>query len=545
MGTTIDELLAIAFPNPPFPIMAAVVDNQYQSLGFRPQADITLQPVDFSSSEGMRVYQRSVSLVLVVAMHELYPAIRLLIDHSVPNGGFYCELLGHAPLTSQELALVEARMRDIVSLDEPITCEMLSLAEARLTFAQQGFQDKVSLLGFTPDATIPTYVLRGIRDSFYGLMTSRTGSLRWFSLRVSDNGFILYLPQPHNPIELPPAYERTKIIRVFRDYGRWLNILGIDDISSLNSVIEQKRIREVILVSEALHERNIAALADQILTSKGTARIVLIAGPSSSGKTTFARRLAIQLRVSGLKPYALGLDDYFVDRELTPRDEHSEYDYEAFEAINCSLFNEQIVQLLHGKIVALRKYDFLAGRGYAGRSVQLPTDAILIVEGIHGLNPRLLTDELRAQTFRLYISALAQLNIDDHNRVPTADSRLLRRIVRDAQFRGYSAGETLARWESVRHGEERNIFPYQETADALFNSALVYELAVLKPFAESLLSNILPNTAIAREAQRLLTLLQWVRPCLPDLVPDNSLLREFIGGSILEDFGFQWPSSTA
>ena len=543
VGTTIGELLATVYPHPQLPIVAAVVDNQFQDLGYRPKTDITLQPVDTSSSEGMRIYQRSLCFVLVVAMHEVYPTVRLVIDHSVPNGGFYCELVGHDPLTGQELALVEARMRQIVTRDEPITCEMLTLTEAKLAFAQQGFQDKVSLLGFTPDAAIPTYVLRGIRDSFYGIMSARTGLLRWFSLGVSATGFILYLPQLHKPTELPPAYEHTKIMRVFRDYGRWLNILGIDDISSLNTVVDQNRIREVILVDEALHEKNISDLADEIVARKRTARVVLIAGPSSSGKTTFARRLAIQLRVSGLKPYALGLDDYFVDRELTPRDEQGEYDYEAFEAIDCGLFNEQLLQLLPGKIVALRKFDFNSGHGYAGKSVQLPADAILIVEGIHGLNPGLLTDEVRAQTFRLYVSALAQLNIDDHNRVPTTDSRLLRRIVRDAQFRGYSAQETLARWESVRRGEERNIFPYQENADALFNSALVYELAVLKPFAEPLLNKILPGSATTREAQRLLTLLQWVRPCLPDLVPDNSLLREFIGGSILEDFSFHWPNS--
>jgi uridine kinase len=405
------------------------------------------------------------------------------------------------------------------------------------------FQDKVSLLGFNPDAFAPTYVLRGIRDSFYGILTTRTGLLRWFNLGTSANGFILFLPQPHKPSELPPVYEHTKIMQVFRDYGRWLNILGVDDISALNRVVEQNRIREVILVAEALHEKNISDLADQIVAKKDSARIVLIAGPSSSGKTTFARRLSIQLRVSGLKPYALGLDDYFVDRELTPRDEQGEYDYESFKAIDRGLFNHQLLQLLEGQVVRLHKFDFKTGHGYAGNPVQLPADAILIVEGIHGLNPGLLVDKVRAQTFRLYVSALTQLNIDDHNRVPTTDSRLLRRIVRDAQFRGYSTDETLGRWESVRRGEERNIFPFQENADALFNSALVYELAVLKPFAEALLIKISPDAAIAREAQRLVTLLQLVRPCPPDLVPDNSLLREFIGGSILEDFSFQWPCS--
>jgi uridine kinase len=543
IGTTIGDLLARTYPNPRLPIVAAIVDKEFQSLSYLPEANITLQPVDTSSSEGMRIYQRSLCFVLVVAMHELYPTTRLIIDHSVPNGGFYCNLIGHVPLTGQELALVENRMLEIVACDEPITFEALTLPEAKLAFAQQGFQDKVSLLGFAQDAVIPTYVLRDMRDSFYGIMTARTGLLRWFSLGVSGEGFILFLPQPFMPTELPPTYEHTKIMRVFHDYGRWLDILGIDDISSLNNVVEQKRIREIVLVAEALHEKNISDLADQILARRHSARIVLIAGPSSSGKTTFARRLAIQLRVNGRKPYAVGLDDYFVDRELTPRDERGEFDYESFDAINVALFNEQLLQLLQGDIVALRRFDFKTGIGYTGKSVKLPADAVLIVEGIHGLHPGLLNEKVRAQAFRVYVSAVTQLNIDDHNRVPTTDSRLLRRIVRDAQFRGYGVEETLARWESVRRGEERDIFPYQENADALFNSALVYELSVLRPFAEPLLGAISPDSETIRDARRLLGLLQWVRPCQPDLVPDNSLLREFIGGSILEDFSFQWPAS--
>ncbi len=541
MGTSVGTMLASTMEFT-LPLVAAVKDNELVPLSYIPNRDITLEPVDTASNEGMRIYQRSLCFVLVTAVRELYPTARLVIDHSVPNGGFYCELMHSKPLSERDLASIETRMREIIALDEPITCEMLSQHDAREVFARQGFQDKVALLEYNPTATVPVYTLRGICDSFYGLLTAHTGQLQWFSLRPSSSGFILFVPQPHTPTELPPEYEHNKIMRVFHEYGEWLRILNLQDISSLNRAVDQNNIREVILISEAFHEKHISQLADEI-TTKRNVRIVLIAGPSSSGKTTFARRLSIQLRVNGTKPYALGLDDYFVDREFTPRDKNGEYNYEAFAALDAGLFNDQIKGLIEGKEVVLRHYDFISGRGYMGKPVLLPRDAILIIEGIHGLNPSLLSKEVRAQTFSIYASALTQLNIDDHNRVPTSDSRLLRRIVRDSQFRGYTAQDTLARWASVRRGEEQHIFPFQENADAMFNSALAYELAVLKPLAEPLLNALPSSNPNYREARRLLDLLQWVRPCSADYVPDNSLLREFIGGSILEDFSFILPET--
>lgn len=539
-GTTIAEILSAAGSRTSYPLIAAIIDGRLVNLSHVPTGDAVVEPVDTASSEGMRVYQRSLCFVLVVAFHELYPDVRLVIDHSVPNGGFFCKVTGRSSLTAEELAALETRMREIVLLDEPILCKELSLDEAREVFARQGFQDKVALFDDRPELRVPVCVLRGIHDTFYGLLASRTGILQQFSLTPSDDGFIMLLPQPHMPVELPPVYHRVKIMRVFRDYGRWLTILGLENIRSLNAVVDEGLIREVILVSEALHEKQLSQLADDITRRKGT-RIVLVAGPSSSGKTTFARRLAIQLRVNGCKPYALGLDDYFVDRDATPMDEQGQRDYEAFEAINSELLNAQLEELLRGESVTLRRYDFITGRGYFGKPVTLPEEAMLIVEGIHALNPRLLSARIQEQTYSVYVSALTQLNIDDHNRVATTDSRLLRRLVRDAQFRGYPAAKTLERWPSVRRGEEQHIFPYQENADAMFNTALSYELAVLKPFAEPLLQQIPSGTFMAREAARLLELLGWVHPCSAEMVPDNSLLREFIGGSILEDYRFDLP----
>ena len=534
-GTEVGAFLAVAYSDAQIPIVAALVDGTLRELRYALDRDAVVQPVDTSSSDGLRIYQRALSFVLVVAVRELYPEARIIIDHSMPDGGFYCEVQGRPPFADKELGGIEERMRDIVKADEPITCEYHDVESAKQVFAAQGFQDKVHLLGFCPWDQVPVYRLRGVCDWFYGCMTSTTGQLRWFSLRNNDPGFVLHLPRRQNPTTLPPVRDRTAIGDVFRSYGQWLNILGLEDVSSLNQAILSGRVAEMILVAEALHEKNIAALAEEIVSRGDAARLVLIAGPSSSGKTTFAKRLAVQLWANGRHPFAVGLDDYFVDRECTPRDESGAFDYEAFEAIDLELFNQQLATLMDGAAVPLAKFDFKTGRGHLGAPARLPADAVVIIEGIHGLNPSLLRGTLRQKAFRLYVSALTQLNIDNHNRVATTDSRLLRRIVRDAQFRGYSAEQTLDRWESVRRGEERFIFPYQENADAMFNSALAYELAVLKPFAEPLLRQIRYGVSAAHEAERLLTLLEWVRPCGTELVPSNSLLREFIGGSIMQD----------
>jgi uridine kinase len=536
LGTPLTAFIKAAYPDPQIPIVAALVNGELEELTFQVVTDVDVTPLDTSTNDGMRIYQRSLIFLLGVAVRELFPEVRVVVSHSVTLGGFFCEVVGRELFSQAELETIEQRMHAIVQADEPILKKRIPVGEAQSLFAQQGYMDKVCLLKYREQPDITVYSLRGVHDYFYGYMLPSTGIMRWFGLQLYPPGFILRLPNRQEPTTLPPYRDYPKLMAVFREYGRWLGILGMEDMASLNGAVQGGRVRETILVAEALHEKNISALADSI-THKRT-RLVFVAGPSASGKTTFARRLAIQLKVNGLQPFAVGLDDYFVDRELTPRDGQGGYDFEALEAINLTLFNQNLLDLLAGKPTRLPHYDFKSGQSILGDEVRLSQDAVVIVEGIHGLNPCLISAIPPEYIYRIYVSALTQLNIDQHNRVPTTDTRLLRRIVRDAQYRGYSAKDTIERWESVRRGEERNIFPYQENADAMFNSALIYELAVLKPFAEPLLLRVPRGSLESIEARRLLAFLQWVRPCEPDLVPDNSLLREFVGGSILQDWKF-------
>jgi uridine kinase len=337
-------------------------------------------------------------------------------------------------------------------------------------------------------------------------------------------------------MQLQPFRDYPKLVSVFREYGQWMELMGVRDVGALNEAISGHRVRELVLVAEALHEQRVARIAEEIAIRQGQVRLVLIAGPSSSGKTTFSRRLSIQLLANGHRPFALELDNYFVDRDKTPRDEKGDYDFESLGALDVALFNDHLLRLLEGQEVTLPHYNFKTGLREVGQTVCLRSDHIILVEGIHGLNPDLVPQIPPEVAHRVYVSALTQLNIDKHNRVPTTDTRLIRRIVRDAAYRGYSAQQTIDRWRSVRRGEKRSIFPFQEHADVMFNSALLYELAVLKPFAEPLLLQVKPGTRAYVEGKRLLAFLEWFEPLAPDLVPDNSILREFVGGSILRDF---------
>jgi uridine kinase len=367
-------------------------------------------------------------------------------------------------------------------------------------------------------------------------MVPSTGYLQWFGLSKMEEGFTLRFPRRHRPTELLPPPEYPGLLNTFRQYGDWLELLGIASVGALNDAIQAGKISEIILVSEALHERNITEIASQIAAQRGKIRIITIAGPSSSGKTTFAKRLAIQLLAQGISPFPLEMDDYFVDREETPLDEDGEYDFEAFEALDHALLEQNIQQLIYGERVQLPEYNFLTGQREAGEWVQLQAGQMIILEGIHGMNPALLAEIPESQIFRIYTSALTQLNLDHHNRISTTDTRLIRRIVRDARERGYSALQTIRRWESVRRGEKQHIFPFQENANLMFNSALVYELSALKPQAEPLLRQVPFGTTEYIEAKRLLALLEWFLPVYDQLLPDNSILREFLGDSILHSF---------
>lgn len=542
LGTTIETFFQTAYPAPPVPLLAALVDGDLRELTWPVQRDCQAAPIDLSQSDGVRIYRRSLTFLMIVAMRRLFPEVEVFVDHSLPFGGYFCETPNHAPLTEEQLRQVTAEMQRLIERDAPIRAERVPLDEAIAIFQARNELDKVALFK-TRTRHLKNYLrmynLEGYQDYFHGYMVPSAGYLRYFQLLRWGDGFILQFPRRHQPTQLLEPRHSPQLITVFREYGRWLRLLGVENVSELNTAIAEERIRQIVLVSEALHEQRISDIAGQIWARRGDVRVVLIAGPSSSGKTTFSRRLAVQLLARGLRPFALELDNYFVDREATPRDENGEYDFEALEAVDLDLFNQQLQALLRGDRVRLPRFNFKTGKREEGRLVQLGPEHVIIIEGIHGLNPRLVYTIPWERTFRIFVSALTQLNLDRHNRVPTTDTRLIRRIVRDARTRGYSATDTLARWESVRRGEKNHIFPNQEYADVMFNSALVYELAVLKPFVEPLLLQVDPFSPQRVETKRLFAFLQWFQPLTADIVPENSILREFIGGQALEDFHWE------
>ncbi len=536
VGTPLEQYVKVALGDSPVPFIAALVNGELRELTCQIWSDARVDPVLLSNSDGVRIYRRSLSFLLVTVVRELFPEAQIFVDHTLPFGGFFCRIQGREPFSVEELAQIEARMRGIIVEDAPITRERVPLNEAIEMFRSRGEEEKVQLLTRRQKDYLALYSLRGSRDYFHGYMVPSTGYLRCFALHPWPPGFVLQYPRRHRPTELLPVLDYPQLTAIFREYGQWLRLLGVESVSGLNEAIANGRIREIILVSEALHEQRIAQIADQIARQWNEVRLVLIAGPSAAGKTTFSKRLSVQLLAHGIRPFPLAMDNYFVDREKTPRDEHGHYDFEALSALDVSLFNQHLLALMRGEEVQIPRFNFTTGQRKKGETVQLSPDHIIIVEGIHGLNPRLVSSVPRERAFRIFISALTQLNIDRHNRVPTTDTRLARRIVRDATYRGYTAEETLNRWESVRRGEKRYIFPHQEHADVVFNSALVYELAVLKPLAEPLLLQVEPSSPRRVEAKRLLAFLQWFQTCGPDMVPDNSILREFTGGSILRDY---------
>jgi len=536
VGTSVEQYIKAALNDSPAPVIAALVNGKLRELTYPMRSDARVDPVFLSNSDGVRIYRRSLSFLLVTAVSELFPEAQLFVDHTLPFGGFFCQVRGREPFSAEELAQIGARMREIVAEDAPITREHVPLDEVIQMFHARGEEEKVQLLTRRQKGYLSLYNLRGSRDYFHGYMVPSTGYLRYFALHLWPPGFVLQYPRRHRPTELLPVRDYPQLTTIFREYGEWLRLLGVESVSGLNEAIANGRIREIILVSEALQEERVAHIADQIARRRGEARLVLIAGPSASGKTTFSKRLSIQLLAHGIHPFPLALDNYFVERKKTPRDEYGHYDFEALGALDVPLFDRQLLALMRGEVTQLPRFDFKTGRREKGETVQLGSDHVIIVEGIHGLNPRLVPSVPRERTFRIYVSALTQLNTDRHNRVPTTDTRLIRRIVRDAIYREYTAEETLKRWESVRQGEKRYIFPYQEHADVMFNSALVYELAVLKNLAEPLLLQVEHTSPRHVEAKRLLTFLQWFESCGPDLIPDNSILREFIGDSILRDY---------
>jgi uridine kinase len=537
IGTPVGQVLTAACAPGAAPLMAAVIDGRLRELATPLNRDAEVAPINSSDTDGARIYRRSLSFLMVVAASEVFPEAEVYLEHSAASvGGYFCEVRGREPFTQDELQRIEARMREIVAADAPITKTRVPVHEAAQLFRSRGEDDKARLVAHRQKDHLVLYALRGRRDYFQGYMVPSTRDLGVFALHAFPPGFMLQFPHQSTPTELSPITPYPKLFTVFEQAGHWLDRLGIRNAGALNDAILGGRLQEIVLVAEALHEAGIAHIAEDIAALQPRIRVVLIAGPSSSGKTTFSKRLAVQLLANGLRPFPLCLDDYFVDRELTPRDASGEFDYECLEALDVKLFSEHLLALMAGRTVQLPHYVFQTGRRETGSQVTLGPEHIIIVEGIHGLNPELVPGIPAERVYRVYASALTELNLDRHNRVSTTDSRLVRRVVRDAATRGYTASDTIRRWESVQRGEKAHIFCFQENSDAIFNSALVYELAVLRPYAEPLLLQVRPDTPEYVEANRLLSFLQWFRPALPDVVPDNSILREFIGGSILQSF---------
>jgi len=518
------------------PIVGAIVNGELRELTYPIKMDASVRPVTMGEADGMRIYRRSLTFLLETAFDHLFPGAVLTVDHSVASGGYYCQVSDRPSLSLDELAQLQAHMRELVEADLCFQRQEMPLNEASEYFKSIKAEDKVRLLAHRRKNYLTIYQLQDHKDYHHGYMVPSTGYLKWFGLTPAGEGFTLRFPRRHAPTELLPMPEYPKLLVTFRQYGDWLKRLGISSVGALDDAIQANRTREVILVSEALHEQRVTEIARQIANRSDEIRIVLIAGPSSSGKTTFSKRLSVQLLAHGISPFPLEMDNYFVDRDDTPRDENGDFDFESIRALNTTRLSEDLRRLIAGERVQLPRYNFITGRSEVGDSIQLDPEELIILEGIHGLNPDLIHAVPDQSIFRIYVSALTQLNLDRHNRVSTTDTRLIRRIARDARERGYTATVTIQRWESVRRGEKRYIFPFQENADVLFNSALAYELSALKPVVEPLLRQVPYGTPEYVESKRLLAFLEWFLPIDSELIPDNSIIKEFLGNSILKDF---------
>ena len=515
--------------------LAVKVNNKLQELvSSKLNENDKIKFIDINDNDGQRIYIRTLSFIYIKACIDVFSDADVYIEHSL-NKGLYTEIINKRSINQSDIQLIKKRMYEIIKEEKPINEQLLTVDEAIRIFAIQGMQDKVELLKHWNTDSIRVYELDGFYDTFYGYVAPNTNVIDKFDLKLFYPGIILNFPTKENNFELPEYIEQKKLSKVFKEAEEWGEIMDIGNVGVLNNKIVDNTIEDMIRVNEAFHEKKIAYIADEITMDKNI-KIVLIAGPSSSGKTTFAQRLSIQLRVNGKKTYALSLDDYFVDRHLTPKDENGDFDYETIDALDLELFNEQLLSLMTCQPVQIPVYNFKIGmREYTREPITLTDDHIIIIEGIHGLNDNLTMNIPQINKFRIYISALTQLNIDNHNRISTSDLRLIRRIVRDNNHRGNNALKTLELWDNVIKGTEKYIFPYQENADAIFNSALVYELCVLKKYVTPLIEEIKEDSVFYPERQRLLKFLSYFMEIENErAIPYTSILREFIGGSCFE-----------
>ena len=542
--TSLKELLEQSEIKHEWPILAAIVNNQLKELGYRVYNPKNIKFIDYTHPEGFRTYVRSLNFVLQKAVSELYPQHSLTIEYNMQNG-MYAEIREFEPnedgspaivsLSEDEIEAIKERMRKIVAADYPITHEKIPTEEAVELFRANNRTQKALLHELRGKFFCSVYYLNGYADHFYGPLVYSTGVLTHWDIESFSRGLLLRSPSVGNPIEVVKMPYQYKLFDVFKEYSNWCNILGVKGVGSLNKAIISGKGKELIQVAEALHEKKYGMIADEIYRERERVKLVLIAGPSSSGKTTTSKRIALQTKVLGLNPVIIEMDNYFVDRDKTPRDSNGNFDFESLKAVDTKFLSKQINDLFAGKTIELPKFDFAQGkRFFNGERLSIGEKDILIMEGIHALNPEISANMDNEKIFRIYASALTSMSLDENNNISTSDSRLLRRIVRDGNYRGVAPEETILRWTSVRRGEIKNIFPYQENADVMFNSALIYELPLLKYYVEPLLRRIPANSPASIESIRLLKFLSYIQQLQPAeiaCVPPTSIIREFIGGS--------------
>ena len=533
MGSTLEEIYEMTGMKMAYGPISAHVNNKVEGMHYRAYKQKEVEFLDVTSSSGSRAYTRTLFFVLCKAAHDLFKPCKVAIDIPVSNG-YYVNLQIGRPVTLDDAGAIRRRMQEIIDAALPIHRHETTTEEAIALFDSLHNRSKVKLMKSTGTLFTTYYDIDGYVDYYYGSLLTNTKQIYLFGLEKYYDGLLLRLPSREHPSELGEMTHQDKMFGIFKEHHQWQDILGLRTIGDLNEVISKGYASQLIQVSEALQEKKIGKIADEIAQRKGI-KLVLIAGPSSSGKTTTCKRLSVQLAVNGIKPIGISLDDYFLDREKTPLDEKGDYDFEHLHALNLPLFNEQLNALFKGEEVELPRYDFPTGKSLmSGKKLKLHDDNILVVEGIHALNPELTAQIPNEQIFRVYASALTTILLDNHNYIPTTDNRLLRRIIRDHKYRGVSAKDTIHRWPSVRAGENRWIFPYQENADAMFNTAMLFELAVIKSQAEPLLEQVPENCEEHAEAYRLLKFLHYIKPIPDTQIPPTSLLREFLGGSSFE-----------
>ena len=533
VGATLEEVYQMSGLQMEHGPISAHVNNKVEGMHFRVYKQKEVEFLDITSSSGSRAYTRSLFFVLCKAAHDIYETCKVSIDIPVSNG-YYVNLNIGRPVTLDDAGAIRRRMQEIIDAALPIHRHETTTEEAIKMFSILHNKSKVKLLQSTGRLYTTFYDIDGYVDYYYGSLLTNTSQLYLFGVEKYFDGLLLRLPSREHPNELGEMTHQDKMFGIFKEHHQWQSILGLRTIGDLNEVIDKGYYSMLIQISEALQEKKIAKIADEIAQRKGI-KLVLIAGPSSSGKTTTCKRLSVQLAVNGIKPVGISLDDYFLDRDKTPRDEKGDYDFENLHALNLPLLNEQLAALFRGEEVELPRYDFPTGTSQkSGKKLRLGENEILVVEGIHALNPELTSEIPNEQIFRVYASALTSVLLDNHNYIPTTDNRLLRRIIRDHKYRAVSARETIRRWPSVRAGENKWIFPFQENADAMFNSAMLFELAVIKSQAEPLLEQVPENCPEYAEAYRLLKFLRYIKPIPETQIPPTSLLREFLGGSSFE-----------